>query len=137
MGARHRSPLHGGQWLSALLGGCGDAWRGLERQSESELAEQHFLLGVGFGVAAEDQSSAVGGREVDVEHLDGGESVEHGAGREAGGQGPEPGAKRDVQAISQEGDEDVSLDALLQLVVDRPQLQVVLQIFEGASTSTS
>ena len=28
--------------------------------------------------------------------------------------------QRDVQAIGEEGDEDVRLDALLQLVIDRP-----------------
>lgn len=68
---------------------------------------------------------------MDVEHLDGGEGVEHGAWREAGSQGPKPGPERDVQAIGQERDEDMGLDALLQLVMDRPQLQIVLQIFEG------
>ena len=36
-----------------------------------------------------------------------------------------------MQAIGEEGDEDVSLDALDQLMVDRAQLQVVLEILEG------
>src|SRR5258708_10846852 len=82
-------------------------------------------------MAAEDQGAAIGGREVDIEHLDGSEFVEHGARREAAGQGLEPGAKGDVQTVSQEGNEDVGLDALLQLMVDGPQLQIVLEVFEG------
>ena len=81
-------PLRCGLWLWLLLAGRGDARRGLGRQDETELAKQHFVLGVGLGMAFEDQGSTVGGREVDVEHLDGGECIEHGAWRETGGQGP-------------------------------------------------
>ncbi len=36
------------------------------------------MVDVGHGVAAEDQRATVGGREVDVEHLDGGKPVERG-----------------------------------------------------------
>jgi len=89
------------------------------------------LVGIRLGVTAQDQGSAVGGREVDVEHLDGGELVEHRPRGEAGRQRPEPGAQRDVQTISEEGHEDVRLDALLQLVIDRPSLQIVLEVLEG------
>jgi hypothetical protein len=35
-----------------------------------------------------------------------------------------------VQAIGEEGDEDVRFDAVLKLVVDRAELQIVLEIFE-------
>ena len=48
-----------------------------------------------------------------------------------GASGLSRGAQRDVQAIGQEGDEDVRLDALLELMVDRAQLQIVLQVLEG------
>jgi hypothetical protein len=41
-------------------------------------------------------------------------------GGEAGRQRPEPGAQRDVQTVGEEGHEDVRVDALLQLVIDRP-----------------
>ena len=40
-------------------------------------------------------------------------------------------AQRDVQAIGQEGDEDVGFDALFQLVIDRAQSQIVLEVLEG------
>jgi hypothetical protein len=45
---------------------CGDSGRGLRRQGEVELAEQDFLVGVEFGVSAQDQGAGVGGGEVDV-----------------------------------------------------------------------
>src|SRR5258707_15426072 len=66
----------------------------------------------------------------DVEHLDGGELVEYGSRGEAGGQRLELSAQRDVKAIGQEGDEDVRFDAVLNLVVDRAELQIVLEILE-------
>ena len=50
------------------------------------------MVGVGLGVTAQDQGSAVDGWEVDVEHVDGGKLVEHRAWGEAGSQRPEPGA---------------------------------------------
>src|SRR5208282_487788 len=52
----------------------------------------------------------------------------------AGKPGPRRGgvvAERDVETIGQEGDEDVRLDAVLELVVDRAQVQIVLHGLEG------
>jgi len=34
-----------------------------------------------------------------------------------------------VQAISEEGDEDMRLDPMLDLMIDRPQLEIVLSGF--------
>ena len=86
---------------------------------------QKLLVGVQLSVAAQDQCAAIGGREVDVEHLDGGELVEHGPRSEARCQRLELGAQGDVKAIGQEGDEDVRFDAVLKLVIDRAELQIV------------
>ena len=83
------------------------------------MPDQHLLIGGEFGVAAEDQGAAIGSGKMDVEHLDGGELVEHGPGREARRQRLEASAQRDVQSIGQEGDEDMRLDAVFVLVVDR------------------
>src|SRR5882672_2734317 len=107
-----------------------DARGWLGRQVELESFHQKLLVCVQFGVAAQDQRAAIGGREVDVEHLDGGELVEHGPRGEAWRQRLEPSAQRDVKAIGQEGDEDVRFDAVLKLVVDRAELQIVLEILE-------
>src|SRR5258708_21316272 len=103
---------------------------GRHRQIELELLHQELLFGVQFSVAAQDQRAAIGGREVDVEHLDSGELGEHSPRGEAGRQRLELSAQRDVKAIGQEGDEDVRFDAVLKLVVDRAELQIVLEILE-------
>ena len=68
---------------------------------------------------------------VHVEHLHGSELIEHRSWGKAGCQRPEPRTQRDVKTIGQEGHEDVGLDALLELVVDRAQLQIVLHALEG------
>ena len=82
--------------------------------------QQYLVIGGGFGVTCQDQSAAVGRWEVDVEHFDFGQFVENGPGGEAAGQGPQPRPERDVQTVGHEGDEDVGLDAVLQLMEDRP-----------------
>ena len=109
---------------------AGDSRRRLGWQGEVELLQEDLLIDVGFGVAAQDQGAAIGGGEMHIEHLDGGELLEHGARRESRRQWLEPRAQRDVQAIGHEGDKDVGLDAAFELVVDRAQLQIVLQVLE-------
>lgn len=47
-----------------------------------------------------------------------------------GGQRLEPGAQRDVQAVGDDGDEAVRFDAVLKLMVDRLELQIILEILE-------
>ena len=46
------------------------------------------------------------------------------------GQRLKPCAQRDVQTIGKEGDEDVRFDAMLELVMNRAELQIVLEILE-------
>ena len=68
-----KSPLQQASGADRVLGRCGDArWR-LGRQIEFELFDQKLLIGIEFGVPGEDQSAAIGGGEMDVKHLDGGE----------------------------------------------------------------
>src|SRR5271170_122796 len=124
-------PLHGVGWETSDVFWRGDTWRLLWREIELELAGQKFLVGGEFGVTAEDQGAAVGGREMDVEHLDRCKLVEHSSRREAGRQRLEPCTQRDVQAVGQEGDEDMRLDAVLELMMDRAQVQIVLHGLEG------
>ena len=90
------------------------------------------MLGPQLGVTAHDQGAAIGRREIYVEHLHGSELVKHGPRREASRHRFEPCAQRDVQTIGQEGDEDVRLDALFELMVDWAQLQIVLHGLEGS-----
>jgi len=57
------------------------------------LLDQHLPPGGRLGVAALDEGSSIGGREVDVEHLDSGQLVEDGARRDLAAErfGGEPG----------------------------------------------
>ena len=100
------------------LGG-GDFRRCLGRQSEVESLEQQLQFGLGLGVAREDQLAPIGGGHVYIDHLDGGELLEHAARGEAWGERFELLAERDVQAVGEERDEDVRFDAPLLLVEDR------------------
>ena len=92
--------------------------------------QKDLLLGVRFGVAAQDQGAPVGGREMHVEHLDRSKLVEHRARGESRGQRFQSCAQRHVQTIGHEGDEDMRLDAALELVVNRTQLEIIFQVLE-------
>ena len=61
----------------------------------------------------------VGGREMHVEHLHGGELLQDGSWGETGGAAFEPGFERDLQAVGEELDEDMRLDAPFELVMAR------------------
>ena len=62
-----------------------DPWRGLLRQGHAELVQQKFVLLVRSGVARQDEVPAIGGRQVDIHHLDCGERLDNGARCEAVG----------------------------------------------------
>ena len=111
--------------------GGGNAWRRLWRQIELEPFHQDFLVCIQFRVAAHDECATISRGELHVEHLYGSELVEHGAWREAWSQGFELRSQRDVKAIGNERNEDVRLDALLELMEDRAQLQIILHGLEG------
>ena len=64
------------------------------------------------------QHPAVGGGELDIEHLYVGHFLEHGPGRQPGSQHLEAGTQGDMQAVGQEADEDVRLDPALELMPD-------------------
>ena len=112
------------------LAGCSYSRWGLRGQGEVESFHEKSLVWVDLGVAAQDQGTPVGGGEMNIEHLDAGELVEYGARCEPGRQWLESRPQGDVQAIGHEGDKDVRFDAVLELVVDRTQLKIVLQVLE-------
>ena len=76
------------------------------------------------------QVTAVGGRQVDVHHLQGGELLQHRAGRQARRVLSGEILQRHLQAVGQEGDEDVRLDAPVVLMEDRAHREVVLEFLE-------
>src|SRR3990172_1657090 len=110
--------------VHALAGGGYSRWW-LRRQGEIESFHEKSLVWVGLGVAAQDQGAAIGGREMNIKHLDAGELVEHGSRGETRRQWLESRPQGDVQAIGHEGDKDVRFDAALEIMVDRAQVESV------------
>ena len=68
---------------------------------ETQLLEEDFLVGLGLGVAAQDQGASIGGWEVNIEHLDGGELVEDGARGQPRSQRTQTGTQGNVQAVGE------------------------------------
>ena len=77
---RHYTPPNG---RAARAPSDGDPRRGLLRQGHAELVQQKLELLVRSGMARQDEVPAVGGRQVDIHHLDGGERLDDGARGEA------------------------------------------------------
>ena len=82
----------------------------------------------GMGVAGEPDLATVGGRQMHIDHLNGGELFERAARSEPGRQSMKPTGQRDLHAISQERDKDMSLDPLLIVMEDRTDRQVAFEI---------
>ena len=61
---------------------------------------------------------------MNVDHLDGGELLESTARGQSRRQSVQATLQRDLQAISQERDEDVSFDSALFLMEERPYRQI-------------
>ena len=83
-----------------------------------------------LGMARQHQVAPVGGRHMEVDHLDGGELLDDGARGEAGRLGPGEVLQSHEQAIGDERDEDVRLNALLELMEDGPDGKIVLELLE-------
>ena len=77
------------------------------------------VIRLGLGVAREGELAAVADRNLaHIDHLHGGELLQHAARGQSGGKVLEAMAERHMQTVGKEGDEDVRLDAVLALVVD-------------------
>ncbi len=122
-----RSSLHRGWGIDR---GGGNFRRRLRRRFELELVEQEPQLGLRLGVAGEQELAPVGCRHVDIDHLHGGERVEHAARGEPRGERMQAALERDVQATGQKRDEDVGLDPLLILMEDRSDGEIALEVLE-------
>ena len=81
-------------------------------------------------MARQRNGSTVGGRDLDVDHLYGGELLEHAAWRQSGRMRSQLLGKREVQAVGQKGNEDVRFNPRFFLVVDRPDRKIALEILE-------
>ena len=59
-----------------------------------------------------------------------GEFLQHRAWGQSGSVHPQPMLQRHGQTVSQEGNQDVRVHPMLQLMIDRPNAQIALQTFE-------
>ena len=84
----------------------------------------------GLGVVGQHQVPPVGGRQMHIHHLQRRELLQHGARGQSRRARSGEVLQGDVQAVGDEGDEDVRLDPLLALVEDRPEGEVVLEFLE-------
>ncbi len=84
----------------------------------------------GLSVTCEDERAPVRRGEVNVQHLDGGERLKHGAGRQPRRQRAQALLQRHLEAIGQKGHEDVRLDTPIALVIDGPDCEIALQFLE-------
>ena len=84
---------------------------------------------LGLGVALHPQFAPVGGGDGHVEHLDLVEPLQHAARTQACSRLLVVLLEGDVEAVGEEADEDVSLDAAVELMEDGTQAEVA---FEGA-----
>ena len=79
-------------------------------------------------MAGEHQLAAISSRQMHVDHLHGRKLLQHAARRQPRRQRMQAPRERDMQAIGQEGNEDVGLDAGLELVKDRPDGKVAFDV---------
>jgi hypothetical protein len=63
-----------------------------------------------------------------VDHLHSGKLLQHAARRQPWSQRMQAPRQRDVQAIGQKGNEDMGLDARLELLKDRPDREVAFEV---------
>ncbi len=117
---------------SGGFGGVGsDPGRRLGRESELQLLQENLLIGFRLGIAWQDDVAAVGGGEMDIDHLHGLEFFKDRSRGEAGGQGAQALFEGDLEAIGDEGDKDVGFDTMVELVIDRPDGEIAFEFLEG------
>ena len=63
-----------------------------------------------LGVAGQPQFPAIGRRQMNIDHLHGSEFLQSAARGQSAGQGVQAALQRDLQAVHEERDEDVSLE---------------------------
>ena len=116
--------------LGGELGG-GDFGGRLGRQLQLEAVDEEAQVGLGLGEAGKDDLAAVGGGQMHVDHLQGGELLERATRGQAWGEVVQAAGQGDLQAIGEEGDEDVGFDTLLVLMEDRADREVALEVPES------
>ena len=91
-------------------GAGGDARWWLWWQLELELLDQEPEFWLRLGVAGQQQLAPVSCRQINIDHLDGGEFLESTARSQSRCQRMQATLQRDLQTIGQERDEDMGFD---------------------------
>ena len=94
------------------------------------MLQQELLILLRLSVAGVDERAPVRRGEVNVQHLDGGELFKHGARRQSRRQRAQALLQSYLEAVGEEGHEDVRLDAPIGLVIDGPDGEIALQFLE-------
>ena len=110
-------------------GGGGDPRWWLWWQLELELLDQEPEFWLRLGVAGQQQLPSVGCRQMNIDHLDGGELLESAPRGQSWCQCMQATLQRDPQTIGQQRDEDVGFNSALFLMEDRADRQVAFQIW--------
>ena len=92
--------------------------------------KQQLLIAGRVGAPGQHEMPPVGGRQVDIHQLHGGELVQDGARRQSRRAPPRQVLQGHVQAVGDKGDEDMRLDPLLVLVEHRSDGEIVLEFLE-------
>ena len=107
--------------------GGSDARRRLGRQLHVQMIEDGLDLFVRLRVPRHDQPAAIEHRNPDLDHLDGGELFKHSRRRQSRGMNHQPVLQRDLQAVSEERNQNMSIGPVLELMLDRSNPQFALQ----------
>ena len=78
------------------------------------------MIRLGLGVTRKDEVASIGGEQMHIDHVDGGEFLQHGPQGQPWRQGPQTLFEGDLKAIGHKGDKDMRLNARLGLVINRP-----------------
>jgi hypothetical protein len=81
-------------------------------------------------MAGENHFAPVAGGEVNVDHAHAGKLLQHRTGCQTWSQITQPAAQGHMQAVGQEGDEDMGFDAFILLMMNRPHRQIALQVLK-------
>ena len=109
---------------------CGDPRRWLRWRAEFEPVDQKLEFRFGVSVTGEQDLAPIGGRQMNIDHLDSGKLFERAPRGQSGRQGVKTAGQGDLHAVSQKGDEDVGFDTLFVLMEDRANRQVAFEIAE-------
>ena len=81
-------------------------------------------------ITGQDDQPIVRGGQYDIDHLHRGEFFEHGPRRQSRRQRLQPLFQRDQQTVGQKRNENMGFDSGFELMIDRTDRQIVLQLLE-------